>query len=299
MPIVHTRFTDVEYLDEGPRTGAPVVMVHGFPDHPGTWDDVVPLLPGGLRIIRPFLRGVGRSRVVRSEARSAQVAALATDLLELVRALELGPVVLVGHDWGARAAHAVAALAPEMVSGLVTMATAYGPSSLLSGQEALDEVAVAWYRYWLCTQSGAAAFRQDPGALVERAWKHWSPALSLSADERDDVLRAVDTEDFADHVVHYYRHGSGEAPGAPVYAETQEFLDSWPRISTPTTFLHGTDDGCETPTLARANAEYFTAGRLLLEVDGVGHFLQREDPRAVADAIAQHIGADDTIAQRR
>ncbi|PZF11920.1 hypothetical protein DEJ25_08720 [Curtobacterium sp. MCPF17_011] len=289
LPIAHTRFTDVEYLDEGPRTGTPVVMVHGFPDHPGTWDGVVSLLPNGLRIIRPFLRGVGRSRVVAPEARSAQVAALATDVLDLLRELALGPVVLVGHDWSARAAHAVAALAPEAVSGLVTVATAYGPSSLLHGQESLDEVSVAWYRYWLCTQAGADAFRHDPEALVRWAWEHWSPAITLSDEELAQVLRAVGTDDFADHVIHYYRHGTGEAPGAAVYAETQEFLDGWPRIPTPTTFLHGMDDGCETPTLARANAPYFAGGRRLIEVDETGHFLQRENPQAVADAISQYL----------
>ena len=289
MPLVHTRSTEIEYLDEGPRTGTPVVLVHGFPDHPGTWDDVVAALPSGLRVIRPFLRGVGKTRVTDPEARSAQVAALATDLLDLVHELELGPVVLVGHDWGARTAHALAALEPQAVSGLVTMATAYGPSSLLHGQAALDEVSVAWYRYWLCTETGAEAFRQAPEELVRWAWKHWSPSLPLSADALDEVLRSVDTDDFADLVVHYYRHGTGEAPGSPRYESAQAVLDAWPEITVPTTFLIGLEDGCETPTLARANASLFPAGRRLIELDGVGHFVQREDPRAVADAIAQYL----------
>jgi pimeloyl-ACP methyl ester carboxylesterase len=289
VPLCTTRFTEIEYLDEGPGTGTPVVLVHGFPDVPSTWDEVVRRLPSGLRIIRPFLRGVGRSRVIDPEALSGQVAALASDLLDLLGALELGPVVLVGHDWGARTAHAVAALAPEEFRGLVTLSTAYGASSLLSGQDALDETAAAWYRYWLCTESGAEAFRRDPAELVRWAWANWSPALDPAPERIDEILRAVDTEHFADHVVDYYRHGAGEAPGSPSYRETQAVLDEWPTIGAPTTFLIGTGDGCETLSLARANAGYFGSGRELIELDGVGHFISREAPQAVADAIRQHL----------
>jgi pimeloyl-ACP methyl ester carboxylesterase len=289
MPQHRTRFSDIDLLDEGPASGTPVVLVHGFPDVPGTWDEVVAALPAGVRVIRPTLRGVGGSRVTDPRARSGQVAALATDLLDLITGLDLDGVVLVGHDWGARAAHAVAALAPERVRGLVTMATAYGPSSLLSGHDALAEAKAAWYRYWLCTAVGEAGFRRDPAAFVRWAWEDWSPSYALLDGALDRILAAVDTDDFADHVVHYYRHGAGEAAGADVYAETQELLDRWPAIAVPATFLIGTADGCETPALARANASLFTAGRELVELDGVGHFVPRESPQAVADAIARHL----------
>ncbi|PPI18415.1 alpha/beta hydrolase [Rathayibacter sp. AY1D2] len=287
--VLSTRFTDVHYLDEGPADGTPLVLVHGFPDVPATWDGVLELVPPGLPVVRPFLRGVGRTRVVDPGARSGQVAALATDLLDLLEALDLGPVVLVGHDWGARSAHAVAALAPERVGALVTLATAYGPSSELSGGEVLDDAAAAWYRYWLCTAAGAEAFRGDPAQLVRWAWREWSPPGSLPSEALEEVLAATATSGFADTVVDYYRHGAGEAPGRAVYRAAQEALDAWPRLDAPTTFLLGTADGCETPALARANGRYFSAGRELIELDGVGHFVQREAPGAVAAAILRHL----------
>ena len=162
MPLVQTRSTEIEYLDEGPRTGTPVVLVHGFPDHPGTWDDVVAALPSGLRVIRPFLRGVGGTWVFDPEARSAQVAALATDLLDLIHELELGPVVLVGHDWGARAAYTLAALFPERVTAIAALALAYQPQ----GRFTLPDFAQSrlfWYQWFQCTEAGATAV---PGAKV-------------------------------------------------------------------------------------------------------------------------------------
>jgi pimeloyl-ACP methyl ester carboxylesterase len=153
----------------------------------------------------------------------------------------------------------------------------------------LDEAAAAWYRYWLCTAVGEAAFRSDPARLVRWAWQEWSPPGALPPDALDRVLAAVATDDFADTVVHYYRHGAGEAAGRDVYRAAQEVLDTWPAIAAPTTFLLGSADGCETPALARGNGRYFSRGRELIELDGVGHFVQREDPGAVAAAILRHL----------
>ena len=84
MPLIDTPVAELEYLEDGDPAGTPVVLVHGFPDIPATWEQVVPRLPPGLRIIRPYLRGYGGSRVrpeAWDEAGGAQVAALATDCL--------------------------------------------------------------------------------------------------------------------------------------------------------------------------------------------------------------------------
>src|ERR1700760_1266264 len=113
--MIHTPVADLEYLEDGAPHGRPVVLVHGFPDIPATWEQVVPRLPPGLRVIRPYLRGYGGSRVhpdAWADAGGAQVAALATDLLDLLDGLGLDRVVLAGPHWGARTGHAAAALAP-------------------------------------------------------------------------------------------------------------------------------------------------------------------------------------------
>ncbi|MBO1766764.1 alpha/beta hydrolase [Allobranchiibius sp. GilTou38] len=65
------------------------------------------------------------------------MAALASDVLGLMAHLELRDVTLVGHDWGARAAHACAALRPSALSGLVTLSTAYGAAGR-AGRPASD-----------------------------------------------------------------------------------------------------------------------------------------------------------------
>lgn len=44
------------YFEEG--EGPLVLMLHGFPDSPHTWDDLRPALAReGYRVVTPFLRG--------------------------------------------------------------------------------------------------------------------------------------------------------------------------------------------------------------------------------------------------
>ena len=71
---------EIGYLESGQREGVAVLFLHGFPDDARTWDGVVAELAGaGLRLVRPFQRGFGPSRVTAIAAHSGQVAALAQD----------------------------------------------------------------------------------------------------------------------------------------------------------------------------------------------------------------------------
>jgi pimeloyl-ACP methyl ester carboxylesterase len=293
MPLIDTPVAEIEYLEDGDPGGRPVVLLHGFPDVPATWDAVIGLLPPDLRIVRPYLRGYGRTQVRSDEwnqAGGGQVAALATDVIDLLDALGLDQVLLAGHDWGARTAHAVAVLAPERVDGLVTIATAYGPMRHLNAAERFTEAERAWYRYWLCTDVGAETFTLHPAAFIRRCWADWSPSLYLPEDEMRPVLRGADNPRFAETVVHYYRHGTGAAPGRPRYAAAQARLDTWPRIDVPVSFLFGMDDGCEIAAASRGNADMFTRAYDRSELPGTGHFVPRERPAAVAAALAQRLG---------
>jgi pimeloyl-ACP methyl ester carboxylesterase len=49
------------YIERGPAPGAPLLLIHGFPDDARTWDTVASALADdGYRTIAPFLRGFGR-----------------------------------------------------------------------------------------------------------------------------------------------------------------------------------------------------------------------------------------------
>src|SRR5262249_55990301 len=119
---VRTSVLEIAYEESGPADGVAVLLMHGFPYEPRTYDEVAPpLVEAGCRVIVPYLRGYGATRFLASDTlRSGQQAALGNDLKELIDALAIGRAVLAGYDWGGRAACIVAVLWPERVLGLVS-----------------------------------------------------------------------------------------------------------------------------------------------------------------------------------
>src|SRR5271165_1925730 len=96
--------------------GPVVLALHGFPDDATTFRHQVPaLVAAGYRVVCPTLRGYAPSGLSRSGRYDAE--ALGRDVLALAnRFSPAAPVRLVGHDWGAIAAFAAAALAPARFS---------------------------------------------------------------------------------------------------------------------------------------------------------------------------------------
>jgi pimeloyl-ACP methyl ester carboxylesterase len=105
---------------EAVEPGAPchVVLVHGGWHGGWAWERVAPLLAAdGLRVHAPTLTGLG----ARSRECSAEVGfqTHVDDVLDAIRALEPGPVTLVGHSYGGSVITAVADAMPEGVAALV------------------------------------------------------------------------------------------------------------------------------------------------------------------------------------
>jgi pimeloyl-ACP methyl ester carboxylesterase len=101
-------------------SGPPVVLVHGVPGSRRIWDELVArLVADGFRTAAVDLLGVGES------SRPTDLADLWIDeqAAAVTRVLDqIGPAVLVGHNFGTPVSVAVADDNPQLVSGLVLSA---------------------------------------------------------------------------------------------------------------------------------------------------------------------------------
>ena len=107
----------VHYLSAG--QGAPLVLLHGWPQTCFAWRKVVPALARRFRVIAPDLRGLGDSSRPQDGFDKQTVA---RDIAQLLRSgLGIASAHVVGHDWGGPVAFALAAFHPGLVSRLVML----------------------------------------------------------------------------------------------------------------------------------------------------------------------------------
>ena len=173
IKFVRTPTLEIAYEERGPADGAPVVLVHGFPDDARTWDAIaLPLAAAGyLAAIVPYVRGFGPTRFRDAAVpRSGQQAVIGRDIVDLMDGLGLERATLVGYDWGGRGACIVAALWPERVSALVAI-NGYQIQNMAASSvtpAAPAQELAFWYQmlYFHTERGRAVSCCQPPAALL-------------------------------------------------------------------------------------------------------------------------------------
>jgi pimeloyl-ACP methyl ester carboxylesterase len=291
---VRTSVLEIAYEENGPADGIPVLLMHGFPYDPRTYDEMVPsLVEAGCRVIVPYLRGYGATRFLASDTlRSGQQAALGNDLKEFIDALAIGRAVLAGYDWGGRAACIVAALWPERVLGLVS-ANGYNIQDIPGSAKpaAAEQEHRLWYQYYFHTERGRAGLQANRREFCRLLWRLWSPNWRFDDATYDRTAVSFDNPDFVEVVIHSYRHRFGYAGGDPSLEAIEGRLAAKPRISVPTIVLHGDGSGLSPPESSLKHAACFTGPYQHRVIPTAGHNLPQEAPDAVADAVLELVRA--------
>jgi pimeloyl-ACP methyl ester carboxylesterase len=298
---VRTPILEIAYRASGPADGIPVVLMHGFPDDPGAYDGTLDELAAlGCRPFAPWLRGYGPTRFLDAETpRSGQQAALGADLLAFMDALDLDSAVLVGYDWGGRAACIVAALWPERCRGLVTVG-AYNIQDIATADRpaAVSEEYRYWYQWYFNTERGRSGLEQNRRAICRFLWQLWSPTWPFDDETFDRTAASFDNPDFVDVVIHSYRHRYGAAPGDPALEWIERRLAELPPITVPTVVLHGGADAVTPPTAEAADAARFVGRFERHVVPNAGHLLPREAPESIVAAVKALIRQEAEMSER-
>ncbi len=113
----------MHYVDEGPRDGQPVLLLHGEPSWCYLYRKMIPIIvAAGLRAVAPDLIGFGRSdKPVSRDDYTYQAHVHWT--ASLVEQLDLRGITLVCQDWGGLIGLRIAAEHPERFARIVAANT--------------------------------------------------------------------------------------------------------------------------------------------------------------------------------
>lgn len=285
-----TDVLETAFIRAGDKFDQTALFLHGWPDDATTWTSVIDRLSGArIRMIAPWLRGFGGTRF-RSDltCRDGRIAALTQDSLDLMNALNIERFSVVGHDWGARVAYALAAIAPDRVDSIATLSLGYAPRGAFSVPP-FQQSRAWWYQWFMSVDGGAHAVAKDPKGFARFLWETWSPPGWFDDATFEMVAKSFDNPDWLAITLSNYRGRWRDEPRDPRYDRLYEEIARAERINVPTLMIQGAEDGTVLPDSTENEDQYFTGGYRRIVLDGVGHFPTREAPGAVANAIREHI----------
>lgn len=281
---------DIGYIEAGPVTGQPVILLHGWPYDIHSYDRVLPLLAAkGYHVFVPYLRGYGSTRFLSpATPRNGEQVVFAVDVIAFMDALNIQKALLGGFDWGARTAAIVAALWPERSTALVSV-SGYLVGSQQANRKPLSPRAEQgwWYQYYFATERGRqgyAAYTRDFARLI---WQTASPGWAFSDAEFATAAAALDNPDHVAIVISNYRWRIGLAKGEKQYQDLERRLEAAPVITVPSVTLEGDANGAPHPDPAAYAGKFTGPYRHHTLNGGIGHNLPAEAPEAFADAIVE------------
>jgi pimeloyl-ACP methyl ester carboxylesterase len=179
-----------QQVGEGPD----VVLVHGITGNLAVWHlHIVPALSDRFRLLTYDLRGHGYSETPPSGYSPDD---MATDLLELLDALEIERPVVIGHSYGADTALYYAARYPERVREVIAIEAALPAMEEVRAHEDW----IGW-RYWVAALEGAGhrvppERRSDLRYLMRATIdlpKQWGPLQGLPRNPKPFLRLLEDT----------------------------------------------------------------------------------------------------------
>jgi len=257
---------DVVIVADVEGDGPTVLLLHGWPDTAAVWDEVGPrLVAAGYRIVTPDLRGCGRSTKPTNVA-DYRMHLLVGDVAALIDEVG-GPVALVGHDWGAGLAWAVAAYLPQRVSHLVVLSVGH-PTAFRSG--GIEQQQRSWYTLLFSYEGLGEAFLRHHDYEAMRRWlRHPRVEPVIAELERDGQMRT--------HLL-WYR--ANLAPDA--FVTDPPVL---PAIQAPTLGVWSSGDFALTERQMIDSAQYCENGFTYRRLEGVGHWTPLDAPDEIAMSI--------------
>lgn len=265
------------YLEAKPpqTADAPLVLcLHGFPDTAWSFRHLLgELADAGYRAVAVFMRGYAPTALADDGDYSGL--ALGRDVLALIEHFGADKAYVVGHDWGAVAAYAAAAMRPDRIRRIVTAGVPHVRRFLLRPSRAQLRASHYMFKFQARGSSEKMVSRDDFAWLRDlvRSWsKDWEPGQ----DYWTQVTGVFSERSRLRAALKYYR----AIPGLLFRRDGWNYILK--PIQVPARVICGMDDGCMLPSTFDDQAHLFGGGYELVQMDGTGHFMHLQAPEAFA-----------------
>jgi pimeloyl-ACP methyl ester carboxylesterase len=261
----------LEVQDVG--SGAPVLLLHGWPDSGRLWRHQVPALTGaGFRCIVPDLRGFGESDKPDDVAAYA-LPNLVGDVAGLLDQMGIGRAHVIGHDWGAALAWVTASLLPDRVDRLVAISVGFPAAFAAAGYEQREK---SWYMLLFQFRDVAEQWLSMDNWRNFREWSRHPDA--------DEVIATLEKGALTPGLNWYRANVAPETllTGPPPL----------PPVQAPTMGVWSSGDVALTEAQMTSSQQFVSGDWRYERVDGVGHWVPVEAPETLNRLLVDFLAAE-------
>jgi len=258
---------------DGSTDGELVLLLHGFPESAAEWHSVLPqLAAAGYYAVAPNQRGYSPgARPVGVE--SYHIDHLVDDVLSIADVLDTREFHLVGHDWGALVAWAVAGANPDRVRTLTIVSVPHPrPFAAARASDPDQQQRSEYIATFRVPDAPEHLFLDNDAAVLRLAVSAAGPELAA------EHVRVLTDPGAMTAALNYYRAWGTD-------------LDSVGPISVPTLFVWSTDDVALGRVAAEATAEWVSGPYRFEVLDGISHWIPEVAPDTVSRLVLEHLGA--------
>jgi len=265
-----------------------VILLHGFPEFWYSWRKQLEALSGSFHAIAPDLRGYNLSdKPPRVE--DYKIDKIVVDVIGLIDHFGAKQAAIVGHDWGAGVAWALAQKHPERVSRLAVLQVPL--QAVFRANLTFKQFLRSWYMF----------FFQIP-RLPE-----WLISLQNFRAIEDTFTKKIFRKNtFTPEDVERYKEAArqpGALTGAVNYYRANVFDRLFPRkregsvnpshhrVRVPTLFIFGEEDFAIIPASVRGLNEYIDAYYREVRIPDSGHWVQNEAAAQVNEALINFLSS--------
>ena len=272
---IETNGIRLHVVQAGPKSGIPVLLLHGFPEFWYGWRKQIPALAAaGCRVIVADQRGYNLSEKPKG-IKAYWVKDLVEDILGLINALDYQKVNLVGHDWGALVAWMLAIKNPERLHrlGIINVPHPAVIKRFLTRdfeQMRRSLYALFFQLPWLPEMSMRIGNWQGASLGMRRSGR----AHAFTKEDIEKYKEAWSRPGAVTAMLNWYRAA----------AHYQPEISNGMRVQVPSLILWGVKDFALTYRMARPSLDYCDEGNLIFFPDAT-HWVQHEE----ADEVNRHL----------
>ena len=258
--------------------GEPVLLLHGFPDSSLLWRHQIPaLVDAGFRVIAPDQRGFGASDKPQAVERY-QLQTLLGDVLGVLDQAGVQRAHVVGHDWGASVAWALASFVPARVERLAILSVSH-PTRYFASPKQYEK---SWYMLLFQFQGVAEQ------ALQRADWQLLR-ALLGGARDLEAYLERLAQPGALTAGLNWYR---ANATPATIFGLGEPI--AWPAIQAPTLGIWSTGDAYCNEDGFLGPQPYLAGPYRYERIEDAGHWIPLDQPARLNALLLDFLGAQKT-----